>query len=239
MPKDGQTSIELVKKYLDERKLQKNQEFKKTEVFSWFEKNYPNKFVNGTIYCTLIKFSVNAKSRKHHYPDKDGKEDILYQIDSGTFRLYDKTDDGIILPPDDQIIDDDDIVNTGFAYEKDLQNFLIKNLSIIEHGLRLYEEDGVSGVEYPVNGRFIDILAIDKDDNFVIFELKVSKGYDRVVGQLLRYKNWIKMNLVEGNQKVRGVIICKEITEDLILACMDLNDIELFEYELSFKLNKK
>lgn len=138
-------------------------------------------------------------------------------------------------------IDDGNDDNSSFAYEKDLQNFLVKNLSIIEPDLKLYvdEEDGKNGLEYPAEGRFIDILALDKNNNFVVIELKVSKGYDRVVGQLLRYKNWIRRNLAEKGQNVRGMIICKEITNDLFLACDGLSDIELFEYELSIKLKKK
>ena len=120
-----------------------------------------------------------------------------------------------------------------------MQNYLAKNLSIIEHGLKIYDDDGISGVEFPADGRYIDILAVDKNDNYVVIELKVSKGYDRVIGQLLRYKSWIRKNLAENNQNVRGIIICKEITEDLFLACDGLNDIELFEYELSIKLHRK
>jgi RecB family endonuclease NucS len=36
-------------------------------------------------------------------------------------------------------------------------------------------------------GRRIDILAIDAQGRYVVLELKVSMGFDKVVGQLLRY----------------------------------------------------
>jgi endonuclease len=42
-------------------------------------------------------------------------------------------------------------------------------------GLRLYEEEGITGVEFPVGRRFIDILAVDKDGRYVVVELKVSR----------------------------------------------------------------
>ena len=71
-----------------------------------------------------------------------------------------------------------------FAYEKDLQNFLAKNLSLIEPGLSLYVEEEITGIEFPVGNRFIDILAIDSYNNYVVMELKVSRGYDSVVGRL-------------------------------------------------------
>jgi len=95
---------------------------------------------------------------------------------------------------------------TEFAYEKDLQRYLSKNLNILERGLQLYkdEETGADGIEFPAGDRSIDILALDKDNNYVVIELKVSKGYDRVVGQVLRYMSWVKMNLAENEQTVRG-----------------------------------
>jgi RecB family endonuclease NucS len=127
---------------------------------------------------------------------------------------------------------------TEFAYESDLRDFLAKNLSLLEAGLRLYQEDGITGVEFPAGGRFIDILAIDANNRFVVIELKVSKGYDRVVGQLLRYMAWVEENHAEAGQQVRGAIVAREISPDLMLACSRVPDVELFEYELSVKLTR-
>jgi RecB family endonuclease NucS len=98
--------------------------------------------------------------------------------------------DGLTAPLAEGIENDNDNASGEFAYERDLQNYLAKNLHRVEPGLRLYEEDEISGIEFPVGGRFIDILAVDNQGNYVIIELKVSKvsrGYDRVIGQLLRY----------------------------------------------------
>ena len=81
-----------------------------------------------------------------------------------------------------------------------------------------------------------DILAIDNNNNYVVIELKVSKGYDRVIGQLLRYMAWIETNQAEPTQKVRGIIIAREISEDLHLAASKILEVELFEYDLSVSL---
>ena len=91
-------------------------------------------------------------------------------------------------------------------------------------------------MEFPVGGRFIDLLAVDSSGNYVVIELKVSKGYDRVVGQLLRYVNWIKINQADEGQSVRGVIVAKNISEDLRLACAGLPDVALAEYELAVSI---
>lgn len=125
-----------------------------------------------------------------------------------------------------------------FAYEKDLQKYLVRNLSVIEKGLKLYQEEGVDGEEFYVSGtsRRIDILAIDKQNCFVVIELKVSRGYEKVVGQTLFYQSSIKT--IFKQEKVRAIIVAREITSELKTATQFLPDFELFEYQLSLVLNK-
>ena len=178
---------------------------------------------------------------------------MFFKLDAGRFRLYSPQDDpspiykgasrlGTDGEKDEASKDEPSVVDSAgaseFAYERDLRNFLAKHLSLIETGLRLYEEEGITGIEFPVGGRYIDILAIDSSNNFVVLELKVSRGYDRVVGQLLRYMAWIEKHQADPGQKVRGVIIAKEISEDLLLACSRVPDVSLYEYELSVTLTR-
>lgn len=72
----------------------------------------------------------------------------------------------------------------------------------------------------------------------MVIELKVSKGCDRVVGELLRYVGWIRDNLAEPNQQVCGIIVARKISNDLILATSVLSDIKLIEYELSVAIRQ-
>lgn len=125
-----------------------------------------------------------------------------------------------------------------FAYENDLRNYLVRNLSIIEKGLKLYEKDGIDGEEFYVPGtsRRIDILALDKNNIFVVIELKVSRGYEKVVGQTLFYQSSIKT--IFKQSKVRAIIIAREISQEIKTATNFLPDVELFEYHLSLTLNK-
>jgi hypothetical protein len=128
---------------------------------------------------------------------------------------------------------------TSFAYEEDLRDYLSNNLNVIEAGLTLFKDkDGTEGVEYPVDSdnKRIDILAIDRSKIPVVVELKVSRGYEKVIGQCLYYKNRVKELL--GTARVRVVIIAREITPHLKIATADLPDVELFEYTLSVKLRK-
>jgi hypothetical protein len=229
---------------LVERKLlAEGGHFTRPEILKWFQQNYP-KIKQGTINAHLIIMSTNAPSRVHHTLRPNGADDLLFQIDGSRFRLYDHNQDPPpIYGPDDlpnQLppSEDESQGSAEFAYESDLRNYLAKNLSVIKSGLKLYEDEGISGIEFPVGGRFIDILAVDSSGDFVVIELKVSRGYDRVVGQLMRYMAWIGKNQAEPGQRVRGVIVAREISEDLLLACSLLPNVELFEYQLSLALKR-
>lgn len=223
--------------------IEKGDVLTKKQIQDWFAQHYP-KVKESTISAHLIAMSTNAASRIHHNA-KPGDKDYFFQIDSSRFRLYDAAEDPPPIyvgtetpaPVADETLESPEGPNE-FAYESDLRDFLAKNLEVIEPGLRLYEDEGITGIEFPVGGRFIDILAIDREENFVVIELKVSRGYDRVVGQLLRYIAWIKLHHAEATQKVRGVIVARTITEDLVLACSDLSHVQLYEYELSVNLRK-
>ena len=224
--------------------IQKGEVIQRDKINSWFKTKYPL-IKPGTISAHLLRLSINAPSRIHYSVDPNGKDDLLFQIDSKKFRLYDKSSDPdpIYFKQEDEKItpeheQSEEENRSEFAYEKDLQNFLAKNLSLIEPGLSLYMEEEISGIEFPAGNRSIDILAIDNKNNYVVIELKVSRGYDRVVGQILRYMAWIRKNHAEKGQKVRGIIIAREISDDLLLACSETTNVELYEYNLSVTLKK-
>lgn len=220
--------------------------FARPQAVQWFKQHYPN-VKEGTVLAHLIRLSTNVPTRHQYSPKQDGSDDLLFKVDASHFRLYAPGKDpapvapAAALPQSDDTGDMEDpgepiVGSSEFAYEHDLRDYLARNLHLVHPGLKLYEEDGISGVEFPVGGRFIDILAVDDGGNYVVVELKVSKGYDRTVGQLLRYIGWIKKHHAEATKTVRGVIVAKAITDDLRLACADLPQIALYEYSLSVSL---
>ena len=234
----------MMNDFSKELQLTGNAEVTSDQILSWFRQNYP-KVKESSIRAHLIAMSTNARSRIHHNVRPGNGHDLYYQIDSRTYRLYDavkdplpiyKQDDVDSFDSSDETDGEEEAESSQFSFEKDLQNFLVKNLHLIEPDLRLYESEGITGVEYPVGNRFVDILAVDINNQLVVIELKVSKGYDRVVGQILRYMAWFEKKFADESQKVRGIIIAKQISEDLKLACSKIVDVKLMEYELSVKL---
>ncbi len=232
----------LMKDMANDFALKPGESFSRRRAIDWFAQHYP-KIKPGTVTAHLTRLSTNAPSRLHYSASAD--DDLFYyQEDNGTFRLFDPKRDpqpihaaaeSLELNP--QTPNEEEVEEASeFAYEKDLKNYLAKNLGKIERGLRIYEEEGITGIEFPVGGRWIDILAISAAGELVVIELKVSHAYDRVVGQLARYMAWIRKNLAEPNQAVRGIIVAREISEDLLLACSLLQGVQLFEYEMSVSL---
>jgi hypothetical protein len=230
-------------------KIVKGQVFDKKDAVDWFAKHYP-KLNPNTVKMDVECMAVNNPTMRRRIEPNSGY-DLFFKVGAGKFRLWDSTNDPQPLYmtqgrhhgtettdadelTDDIIADQEEKGISEFAFERDLRNYLAKNLFSLEKGLELYQDEGFTGIEFPAGGRFIDILAVNKED-FVVIELKVSRGHDRVIGQLLRYMGWIKANLATG-KKVRGMIVASDITEDLKLAASLIPDVKLVEYEISFKI---
>jgi len=80
---------------------------------------------------------------------------------------------GDTIDEDEQFTRDE--TSFEFALESHLRDFLAKDLGIIEAGLKLFELDGRSGIEYSLDGGRIDILAVDRSNRIVVIELKLSR----------------------------------------------------------------
>ena len=102
-----------------------------------------------------------------------------------------------------------------FALEKHLEDFLVQNWHHTDLGKHydIFEEEGeIVGQQYPSDTGPIDILAISKDKKeLLVVELKKGRASDVVVGQIQRYMGYVKEELAESNQSVRGVIIAANL----------------------------
>ena len=95
------------------------------------------------------------------------------------------------------------------------------------------------GQQFPSDTGPIDILAISKDQNtLLVVELKRGRASDVVVGQIQRYMGYVKEELAEAQQEVRGIIIALEDDLKLTRALSVTNNIDFYRYSVSFKLFK-
>ena len=188
----------------------------------WFEQTLPRELMSQELknssgsagaVCNLTKYAEELKSLIQ------GKETVEH------------------LEPDEVVEDP-----TAFALEKHLEHFLVENWSKTELGATydIYIEDGqLVGQQYPSDTGPIDILAISKDKKtLLVVELKRGRASDRVVGQIQRYMGYVKDELAETDQQVKGVIIALEDDLRIRRALSVAQNIEFYRYQLSFKLNK-
>ena len=138
----------------------------------------------------------------------------------------------------DETIEDPSV----FALEKHLEDFLVKNWNQTELSNKydIYEEDSeFVGQQYPTDTGLIDILAVSKDKKeLLVVELKKGRASDSVVGQIQRYMGYVKDELAEEGQIVKGVIIALEDDIRIKRALAVTNNIEFYRYQVSFKLFK-
>jgi len=129
-----------------------------------------------------------------------------------------------------------------FALEKHLEDFLVQNWKQTELGkyYDIFEEDGeLVGQQYQSDTGPLDILAISKDKKeLLVVELKKGRVSDVVVGQIQRYMGYVKEELAESGQTVRGVIIAFEDDIRIRRALSVTSNIEFYKYQVSFRLFK-
>ena len=130
---------------------------------------------------------------------------------------------------------------TEFALEKHLEDFLVKNWKNTSLGKQydIYELEGeIVGQQFPSDTGPLDILAISKDRNtFLVVELKKGRVSDNVVGQIQRYMGYVKEDLAEPHQEVKGVIIGSEDDLKIRRALSVTTNIEFYKYKVNFKLH--
>lgn len=140
------------------------------------------------------------------------------------------------------IVSNDNTIESAseFALERHLEDFLVKNWKKTTLGKKynIYEIDGeIVGQQFPSDTGPIDILAMSKDKKtFLVVELKKGRVSDNVVGQIQRYMGYVKQDLAEKNQEVKGVIIGFEDDVKIQRALSVTSNIDFYKYKVDFKL---
>jgi restriction system protein len=144
-----------------------------------------------------------------------------------------------VITSTDETIEDPAV----FAMEKHLESFLVENWKqtpLAKH-YDIYEEDGeLIGQQYRTDDTgTIDILAISKDKKeLLVVELKKGRASDVVVGQVQRYMGYVKEELAEEGQEVKGAIIALEDDKRIRRALAVAPGISFYLYKVRFELFK-
>ncbi|MCL4325670.1 MAG: endonuclease NucS [Candidatus Thermoplasmatota archaeon] len=207
------------------------------EVIDWIYRKYPDKpWKQSSIRAHLIGLSVNHPSSKHH-PTLHHHACLFY-LGGGRYKLHlEKDNIDAHVEGDDSLedVDSDEDIEATISLEKDLEEYIIRNLNQIENGLELYSKKGITGRQFSTDVGRMDILAIDKDGNFLVIELKAGTARYSVIGQILGYISWVRQNISQG-RGVRGIIIADDFDKKLKYASSEIPNIFLKKYEVTFTL---
>ncbi len=117
-----------------------------------------------------------------------------------------------------------------------LDEFLYRNWLKVDWGsdLELYKTKKRGGRRFPAGPWQIDFLAQDrKNKDLVVIHQKRNVSSDATVGQLLKHISWVKENIAEPGQNVRGIIVTRETDPALDYAVKNLKFIEVRTYSTS------
>jgi hypothetical protein len=219
----------------------------------------------SSISCHITLLTVNQKSRinwpenqKPRLSNSGSKNDMLFSTGRGQVVKYNPEEHGVweiyknelgslsvrqvlneFIEEDEEVCITEEGSSFLFPLEANLRDFLIQNLDTIkDQKLKLFVDGtGRDGREYPTEVGQIDILAIDENGNFVVFELKLIHGVDKALGQLLKYMGWVKKNLAI-DKKVKGIIVANRMDDKIKYAVSIIPEVSLYEYEMKFELTK-
>ena len=217
----------------DEHGLEREMAAIRDMVIEW-DLSYTSSLRRGYVVDLFTKKQLFDTFKQQHWPAGDTpwgqrKRDFW-------MRLKGRYEDFLAGRGEAATEAEEDEEEQAFAAEADLRDFLANNLACVEPGLRLYQQGAQKGIEFPVDDGRIDILAVDKAGRFVVFELKLARGRNKVLGQILYYMGWVDKHLGQG--PCRGIIVAKEITDDLILAVQRVQDVSLYRYKLSVSVEQ-
>ena len=208
------------------------------EVINRIYREYPDKpWKENTIHAHLYGCSVNNPSA---YTQHSSFPKFLFDHRKRNYELYSqekhgKWSEGYKLDeqPVEAIESEEISTDAVISLERDLEEYIIRNLNQIESGLELYSNEGITGRQFNTEVGRIDILALDRNSNFVVIELKAGVANYSVVGQILGYIGWVRQNLAKGKE-VRGIIIADDFDKKLRYASPEIANISLKRYEVNF-----
>ena len=135
----------------------------------------------------------------------------------------------------DSLVDKSLVPKSSFLLEKHLEDYLVKNWNetVFSSDYEFFQR------QYQTNTGPLDILAKAKDGSgYLVIELKKDRASDVVVGQTLRYMGYIKENLANENEIVKGCIVANQADDGLRNALLVSDSIDFYEYSIQFNINK-
>ncbi len=136
----------------------------------------------------------------------------------------------------------------GDAVEDDLLESAIEDQLVARWDETPFAEQGVQlhtnargevvGQQYPVGSWSIDLLGWQEARRcWWVIELKRGRASDPVVGQVGRYLGWVERYLTRPGEQTRGIVLAREISRRLELACYSASNIQAWRFDRQLRVH--
>jgi endonuclease len=214
---------------------EKDQILTAEQVIDQIQKKYPGNWKEITIRTHLIGCSINHKSSKY-YPTY---QKFLYTIQPGKMRLIDPENEDKFIKLSSglkvQFVSagpvpiERESFGVNLSIQKDLRNYLTKDITLLEPGLKLFTEEGLDvSVKVPK----IDILATDSIGNLVVIMLKRGTAHIITLDGILKSITSIKDEI--GQRSIRGKIVAEDFDNQIILEAKKTQNVSLVKYKVKY-----
>ena len=158
-----------------------------------------------------------------------------------------------VIPPEGLIteIESSDSINTNeeeksinnsetgtLGIEKDIKEFIVNNLIIVEEGLVLdYTYDISNEKLLKIQNEIMHILCRDKYNNYVVIFIKEDHANLNLYSQIKCFIALFKENL-SNPINVRGVIIASDFTDEIIITSKYDADLKLLKFKMKYDFDE-
>ncbi len=206
--------------------------FSVADVIRYIRGKYPDcPYSDNSFRMHLLGLSINNRHAPTRWPSLY-KRAFLIQVSSSRFRLArpgeDSLEDSWEAGTGEVDLRGLEEVGYSLSLERDLEDYLSRNLDVVEEGLRLVERQK----DLPGIGR-LDILARDRSGTPVVIELKAGQADEKAVGQLQAYMEYLRE---QGHKNIRGILIASSYTPKAVYAAKAVKNIKLARYKVQFKI---
>lgn len=118
---------------------------------------------------------------------------------------------------------------TAHVSEEDVESFIVENIDIVEEGMRSIDR------QVNVSGGVVDILAMDKDDNICIIEVKIEHDKS-IIWQALHYPKEIRKKWPRRN--IRMITVSPSYNKHVLEKLKEIDNVETKGYSIKVVLNK-
>lgn len=112
---------------------------------------------------------------------------------------------------------------TAHVSEEVVEDFIVENIEIIENGMKYIDR------QVGVSGGIIDILAMDRDENICVIEVKI-KHDKSIVWQAMHYPNEVRK--IWPRRKVRMITVSPSYNEYVLKELKRIDEVETKTYNI-------